>query len=235
MADHLSKQELGDFLARLQQAALTGYPNPGRKGCPGPQVLREVASASSPFAHPAYEHIKTCSPCLQEMLHMQGAVVLKRQKATAVRTRSLVAGCFALGLLLMLGAVFVGWLDRKTAHEHVAAAPVPATIALDFRSIGPFRGADDASAESLVHVPSKLVALQITLPFGSDDGTYSVEIRDPQNEAVLKSAAGVAKILDGETRLSVASLDLSGVPPGQYSFAFRHADASWHKARIAVP
>jgi hypothetical protein len=107
-------------------------------------------------------------------------------------------------------------------------------IAFDFHSAGPNRGADDGSWQSVQHASRKVSTLKITMPFGSDDGTYSIEIKDPQNGSVLKSAGGTAKLLNGETLLTIPQIDLSDVPPGQYDFLFRHADAFWRKAKISV-
>jgi len=245
MAEHFSERELGEFLKVLQGAALKGYPNPERAGCPGSDVLRDVARTAAPFAHPAYEHIKTCSPCLQEMLHLQGnAIRDRRARASKIRMRGILVGCMSVGVAIAVLTLFLIRRDGGKPKEHIASAvtgakqaPLPAAlpvIAFDFRSAGPNRGADDASRQSVQHAFRKVAALKITLPFGSDDGVYSVEIRDPQKGLVLKSERGSAKLLDGETLLTIPHVDLSDLPPGQYDFMFRHADAFWRKAKISV-
>jgi hypothetical protein len=245
MAEHFSERELGEFLKTLQSAALKGYPNPERAGCPGSDVLRDVARTLAPFTHPAYEHIKTCSPCLREMLHFQGnAIQDQRARASKVRMRGVLVGCASLVLVVAVILFFLagrngGRAKEQTAVEVTRSRQPPLTqelpiIALDFRSVALQRGADDASKQSVQHATRKLAALKVTLPFGSDDGTYSIEIRDPQNGSVLKGASGTAKLLDGETLLTIPRVDLSDVPPGQYDFLFRHADAFWRKGKVSV-
>jgi hypothetical protein len=245
MAEHFSERELGDFLKGLQEAALKGYPNPERAGCPGSDVLRDVARTAAPFTHPAYEHVKTCSPCLQEMLDLQGNVVRdQRAKASKIKMRGVLVGCVSLGLAVAVLLFFVTRRNGDEAKEHIAVAVTRSQqpplaqelpiIALDFRSVALQRGADDASKQSVEHAARKLAALNITLPFGSDDGTYSIEIREPQKGSLLKSASGTAKLLDGETLLTIPRVDLSDVPPGQYDFLFRHADAFWRKGKVSV-
>ena len=245
MAEHFSERELGEFLKTLQSAALKGYPNPERAGCPGSDVLCDVARTAAPFMHPAYEHIKTCSPCLREMLHLQGnAIRDQRARVSKIRMRGILVGCVSLGVAIVVLNLFLMRRDGGKPKEHIAGAvtgsqeaPLPAAlpvIAFDFRSAGPNRGADDASRQSVQHASRKVATLKITLPFGSDDGTYSVEIRHPQKGLVLRSASGTAKLLDGETMLTIPQIDLSDLPPGQYDFMFRHADAFWRKAKISV-
>ena len=241
MADHLPPHELGDFLSRLQQAALKSYSNSERTGCPGPQILREVARTSVPSAHPAYEHVKKCSPCLQEMLEMQGkAIQDERARAVArARMQGVLAGCVSVCLVVALGVYLVARRDvdavKQPTQQRAVLPVVAATVALDFRSAAVRRGGgDEANTGSLPQLPRKVVALEIILPFGSDDGTYSIEIRDLQKDAVLKSASGAAKLLDGETRLTIPRMDLSDLSPGECSFLFRHADANWRRVKIAV-
>jgi len=76
--------------------------------------------------------------------------------------------------------------------------------------------------------------LKIELPFASDDGQYQVQIRTGQSdETVLKSWDGVATIKHGYTLLEV-NADLSGLAPGQYILAYRHADASWRLVSLHI-
>jgi hypothetical protein len=246
MAERLSQHELGEFLNSLQQAALEGYPNPERKGCPGTEILQAVARASAPFSHPAYEHVKRCSPCLREMLELQGSVTqLERSNAAKARMHRVIAGCSLASVVL--GLSFLVFFQRRGGEsekkitqvvapsKRTAFARVPTTVPLDFRSISTQRGASEGAIGGLLqHAPRTLVKLEITLPFGSDDGVYSIEIRDPRTDSVLKRATGPATLLDGDTRLTISWLDLSDVPPGEYDFLFRHADAFWRKGRLTL-
>lgn len=249
MAENFSERDLRDTLNLIQQAALKGYPNPERRGCPGTEVLREIARTRAPFTHPAYQHVKTCSPCLQEMLDFQREII-QSQQAKAKRRKTFVfasAALVAVSLYLLMASYGVFSLRHNEKSEvtrsnarvlppqqQTPTAAAPAVISLDFRSLAPRRGAQTDSKQPMWNLPRGLITLEITLPFGSDDGTYTIEIRNPHDQTALKSVVAVARILDGETRLTVSRLDLSDVPPGQYVFRFRHADAYWRSAKISV-
>jgi hypothetical protein len=245
MREHLSDDEFHELLRLVQEAALQGYPNPERRNCPGSRILEEVAAAPAPFKHPAYEHIKRCSPCLKEMLDLRGerirtrrAASLKWQKraATIVAVSLFVAGICLVVLHNPSKKYSPGPVSNKSKTiQRIPTAQIPAVIPLDFRALAAQRGTEPPSQQQIWHIPSRLVALDITLPFGSDDGTYTIELRRNGVPQPLKSLLATAKIQDGDTHLTVASLDLSGVPPGQYGLFYRHGDATtWHRAKITV-
>jgi len=71
IGEPLSDEEFREIHRFLQQLALAAYPNPQRIGCPGSATLQAVAWTPWPADHPAYSHIKHCSPCLREMLDFQ--------------------------------------------------------------------------------------------------------------------------------------------------------------------
>ncbi len=52
----------------VQNAILNGYPNPGREGCPGGTIVREVAFREDLTKDPVWEHITHCSPCYADFL-----------------------------------------------------------------------------------------------------------------------------------------------------------------------
>jgi len=174
------------------------------------------------------------------MLELQGKAIRDERARAVARTRmqGVLAGCVSLCLVVALGVYLVARRDVdavKQPTQQRVTLPVAATVALDFRSAAVRRGVgDEANTGSLQQLPRKVVALEIMLPFGSDDGTYSIEIRDLQKDAVLKSASGAAKLLDGETRLTIPRIDLSGLSPGECSFLFRHADANWRRVKVAL-
>jgi hypothetical protein len=106
-------------------------------------------------------------------------------------------------------------------------------VRLDYEDASPTRGAEPQRIIREQSVPRKPSALKISLPLGSDDGQYQIEIRSPVGDSVLNAWSGVARIQDGHTILDV-NADLSGIAPGHYVFAFRHANASWRSVPLRV-
>lgn len=247
MGEHLSDDEFHELLRLVQEAALQGYPNPERRNCPGSRILEEVAAAPVPFEHPAYEHIKRCSPCLKEMLDLRGEMIRARRAASLERRKRIFRAATIVAVSLFVAGICLVVLrnpSKKYSPSPVSNKPkniqqipspqMPLVIPLDFRTFAPQRGTEPSGQQQIWHIPSRLVTLDITLPFGSDDGTYTVELRRKRLPQPLKSTVGTAKIQDGDTHLTIADLDLSDVSPGQYKFLYRHGDASWHTAEIIV-
>jgi hypothetical protein len=57
----------------IQQAVLRNYPNPQRVGCPGSDVIRDLAERSAKLEivqNKDWEHVKHCSPCYAEYLEI---------------------------------------------------------------------------------------------------------------------------------------------------------------------
>jgi hypothetical protein len=242
--EQFSDDDLRDLRKLLQDVALKAYPNPERRGCPGPNVLEEIASASAPFEHAAYEHLKSCSPCLREMLDFRRQKILRLRKA---RKRRLLYGVVSvIAAVLILGL----WLGRrrpenlqlapsqqktttKAPESPKASAQTPELIALNFGGLARTRGGAAPSEIAPFPLPSAAIALRITLPFGSDDGRYDIEIRRGDVAALVRTS-GTARIDNGDTKLEISPLDLSSLPPGRYELFFRHADATWQHAPIAI-
>jgi hypothetical protein len=245
--EQFSDDDLRDLRKLLQDVALKAYPNPERRGCPGPEVLQEIASAPTPFEHPAYGHLKTCSPCLREMLDVRRQEILRRRNAA--RKRQVLYGVVsAIAAVLILAL----WLSRrqpsppnlqrapsqqkaatKAPESPKASAQTPELIALDFGGLARTRGGAAPSEIAPFPLPSALIVLRITLPFGSDDGRYDIEIRRGDVAALVRTS-GTARIDNGDTKLEISPLDLSSLPPGRYELFFRHADATWQHAPIAI-
>ena len=70
-----------DLLRILRQTSLKGFPNPERKGCPGTEVLKNLALHPEQISatDPVIEHVTHCSPCFGEMTrHREMARAEKR-------------------------------------------------------------------------------------------------------------------------------------------------------------
>jgi len=85
----------------------------------------------------------------------------------------------------------------------------------------------------MIRVPARLLACRLTLPFGSSDGLYYVQVQLAGQSQVLKATQGNATINDGDVRLDV-KLDLSNMAAGRYLLSYRQAGESWHPVPIVI-
>jgi hypothetical protein len=233
--------EESDLLKRFFANA---FPNPNREGCPDQTVLRAIAAATLPLDHPALAHVSSCSPCYTEVESLT-----KEFQAARRRKVHLLA---AAAVVAVAGGVVLWTIHnhrrtteqpliseaRKSPPPQVPSSPqstdkTPVNIPIDLRPFAPTRNIVDQKPMPSFPLPSDHVNLQITLPLGSDDGSYEVRIQAPGSAEAVKATNGRATIIDGDTRLEV-DLDLSGVAPGQYTMLYRHVDASWHRVPLSI-
>ena len=73
----------------------------------------------------------------------------------------------------------------------------------------------------------------MTLPLGSSDGLYYVQVQRAGQSEALKTAQGNATINNGDVRLDV-DLDLSNMAAGRYLLSYRYAGESWHSVPILI-
>jgi len=73
----------------------------------------------------------------------------------------------------------------------------------------------------------------MTLPLGSSDGLYDVQVQRAGQSEALKTAQENATINEGDVRLDV-ELDLSNMAAGRYLLSYRHARESWHRVPIVI-
>ncbi len=71
--DETPEQKFDRISRAVQESILRNYPNPERKGCPGDDVVREVAARTELKTDDAWEHITHCSPCYAEFLEFKKA------------------------------------------------------------------------------------------------------------------------------------------------------------------
>jgi hypothetical protein len=230
----------------------TAFPNPDRVGCPDGRVLWAIATNTLPADDPARLHLASCSPCFAEVQEAKKQI----QNEVARRKRRVLGVAAAVTLAIGAVAGVILWTARDQDGKSEPAARMPAEkratpretprkqedakastatpyeIALDLRPWSRTRGEEDVK-RPLLRVPARLLQARLTLPLGSDDGLYDLEIRPALQAEALRTAKGNATIRNGETRIEV-ELDLSGIPPGRYALLYRHADASWHDVPIAI-
>lgn len=217
--------DLRDLHRMVQQAALRSYPNPERIGCPGSRVLEEVASAKAPFQHPAYAHIKTCSPCLAEMLDLRNAKAMAQTERAARRkfANRRTLGITLVTALAIVGIAIIPLAHYRGYHETIAVWNIPAVS----------REAKTNSAQNALTVGRRQGLIRMNLPLGSDEGQYEIEIRRSDEGPAVQSYTGRAAIINGQTRLLVET-DFRNLSPGSYRMAYRHDHAAWHTIPLIV-
>src|SRR5579884_2535181 len=111
----------------VQQAILREFPNPERKGCPGTEVLRELANRPRPTRDAAWEHVTHCSPCYREFLDLRAQVKARREAEhrRLVRRRAALGG---IAVALVGGGIAA--FEMFERREPVPAELVPSLPAL---------------------------------------------------------------------------------------------------------
>ena len=96
----------------IEEAYLHAFPNPERIGCPGPEVLRGLATKELPISHPARTHVARCSPCFQEFRRFQREVAVRHRLVLTV----------GLAACLIMALVF---LARSSLFHRNASGSIP--------------------------------------------------------------------------------------------------------------
>jgi hypothetical protein len=249
MRDKLSKREDRVLHQALASVVLTRFPNPQRKDCPGPSVLRAIATKSIPMRDPVHDHVGSCSPCFSELTEMRQALY-RRNLMWAMGT----AGAAVLVLVVFVGYFGFFRVDNPVGQElgqpgtptetpqRVDSIPTPQAsqteyerALLDLRNASPTRTVQPSGSTSNVQpieIRRGLLALTVQLPVGSEAGSYDVEIRKP-NQAPTRTAKAQATIENGITTLPI-NMDTNSIQPGEYEFAWRLADFSWRHYPILI-
>jgi hypothetical protein len=196
-------------------------PNPNRVGCPGRDVLTELALKKRPVSDPSYDHLAECSPCFQEFRALQA------EMARPSLRRSAIAAVILLGLLG--GGMW--WALTKPARE-VTSQPlakviptIPDSTVLDLRRFSVTRGAERQPATEPLKMKPARQRVVIVLPVGSDTGQYELRLL---NEALTPemSASVTAQMKDFSTVIET-DLDVAALRPGKYMLALRRDGEDW--------
>ena len=76
--DHLSNRQIRALERAMARVVMTQFPNPERKGCPGPTVLRAIATKRISMRDPAINHVARCSPCFRELTALRRAIFTRK-------------------------------------------------------------------------------------------------------------------------------------------------------------
>jgi hypothetical protein len=207
----------------FEEAFLNSYPNPGRVGCPGSEVLRGLATKELPISHPSREHIMQCSPCFREFRQFEREIKRERQRRLVWLT-GLAAACLLIAVL-----VFRGWVQRVPEQT---VATIPAKRTIDLSDVDANRGAAESGSHIQVgDLPPTFVELKVILPRFSRPGNYRIAIcRERSADSAVADAKGLA-ISDGSREFVTVIVDLTKARKGQlYWLSTTHEqdDASYY-------
>lgn len=233
MAQKTTDQYLTDrqekaLLNAIAAAVRTSFPNPEHRGCPQPSVVRNLARRRIPLQETGdlVDHIATCSTCFDAYSRY------RRRYRAARATRPIIAAAICL---LALALVWSHRVPRSsTPHQGPAFVPFAPVLraTIDYREASPTRSSEaPGQHEIAAHAQKALIDLTIVLPFGTEDGAYSLELRDATGKPVTQ-ATGTAG-WNGTAEALTARVDFRQ-PVGEYTLALRKAGESWHTYRLIL-
>ncbi|MFL6447360.1 MAG: hypothetical protein ACJ746_06675 [Bryobacteraceae bacterium] len=219
----LTREQDRRMLELLEQAALHDYPNPERKGCPGAEFLKRLASdrASISLDDARLTHVARCSPCYREFVVYRNSV----RKRSISRRASIAAGCAAAAGIALVGI--------RTSHRPNSEHWVQETIDLSSNQVTRGTDSNPAAATKKISLSAKRLDLTITLPLASPEGEYQVEVLNPNGKQAEVHANGKAFLKDGNTLLHV-KLDLSSLRPDSYQIGIRRIPYDWFPIPVEV-
>lgn len=223
MPDDSPDQIFEDFQDIVQQAILTGFPNPERKGCLDSTVLKELANRPRPIRDTAWDHVTHCSPCYREFLGLRTEVKRARRRLV-LRRRLMVSGVTAV--LVIAGGITAFELAHRGNESVTQIAGQYQNAALDLKDRSVARGetGHPPRTEPLI-LPAKPLDLTIYLPVGSEPGAYQVQLLKKIDEPLM-TVSGEARVEHGNTVLR-ARIDLTQVAFGAILIGLRQPPSDW--------
>lgn len=212
--DETPEQKFNRISHAVQESILRNYPNPERKGCPGDEVVRQVAARTELKADELWEHITHCSPCYAEFLDFKQE--FRRRRAIRRRTAiGLIAAAAAAIPVVVITRLHSPVYDRQIGDWDLEASTSARGAGTEEQNIASPQLARRARGSIRVH-----------LPVGSEAGEYHLQIRKSENGPALQVSTGTAAIVNGHTLVSFP-VDLAGLPAGPYFAAISGASRVW--------
>lgn len=236
----LSKEDLKTLSETATRVFLSSHPNPERKGCPDPRVLRRLAFLkTTKDAMEITLHLGECSDCFRDFADFSQQYKESRRRlwlgvGAAAAVALIVAGTLHFGVrnLNMLSPKPDGIANIAAGEEttptaspstnEVAKAETPLPV-VDYQLVSPTRGTETSAAQpkELILKRERLI-LRIHLPVGSEEGTYEVRLhreRDKKQMAKYERTANkrnsyTLTIEEDFSKLVAGSYLLAVFPPG---------------------
>lgn len=222
MSGPYSDEEWRKFNDELKKAVLRGYPNPNRIGCPGADVLKQLASRQLETQHPAYGHVMECSPCYQELLDIRASMptpfpVAVKPPSTPrwIWQTTVFAGLLICGILIYIA------FSRRAVSE---GSKQEIALNVDLQNWRVFRSDVPGKEKEPLILPRQRLDLTFSLPVGSEDGEYDVRITSNRAGPSLISGRGTARLENYSATLRTR-LDISSLPLGNYILELRRIGA----------
>jgi hypothetical protein len=196
----------------VQQAILQNFPNPERKGCPGDEIVREVAARRDLIEDATWQHITHCSPCYATFLEYKNEIRRARQKRGLLM---LVAAVVAACVLIVAGAWWAGVLP---GHRREQTAIVAADRTVDLYGWDAQRGSGLRQGREIA-LPRTVVRVRVILPRFSRPGAYQIAVcRSRTIESAIAENTGNATA-EGPREVVIVKLDLRSAKSGSFWFA----------------
>ncbi len=209
-----SPEQKFDRISRaVQDSILQNYPNPERLGCPGDEVVRDVAGRTDLRADELWEHITHCSPCYRVFLASK-----QESRGNKVIRRRTAIGLLAAAAVTIPIAVITR--SRPSKYD-VQIGDWNLETSASMR--GPDTGVDTVSQQ---RASRSRGFIRVHLPLGSEDGEYQMQIRKTEEGTALQATKGMAEIINGHTVVSF-QVDFSSLSAGAYIAAIGRGTRRW--------
>lgn len=238
----------------LKKAYMTVNPNPERKGCPEPKVLRDVAFHRNIGTLEQFEaimdHLTKCSACVRDHVAFVEEYQEKKKRNQQIK-RSLLG---LVAVLVIAVAIWAIWRPRP--KQEIAVQPSEPKqqesgnpVALD---TGNHRNNPPqiAQLESVtIDIPAKLrgsaetgnpivlnrgkLNAEFRMPIGSPEGKYKLRILDDSGKALLAVERTASKV-NGITSFK-SPLDTSNLSPSEYRLSIQEPDdVGWNDHPLII-
>jgi hypothetical protein len=211
-----------DEMEWIRQAILKAYPNPEHIGCPDPETLKGMARRTLPMVAAEQDHVFHCSPCFATYISVRNEI----RRSRLIR----------LSTVWSVAAALVAALSYYAFSSHYTwRAPQRFATAFNLQERPVFRGINPATIHPSPFVlPRGIIHLSLTLPLGSEPGTYQLQIcRNGRTDPLVTVSGSAVLQPNGSTVLTV-ELNSTRLSTGPYALGVRMDDAEWSYSPLLV-